>query len=160
MKVELEVPDRVWWLLGGNAERAGKHIDGLLQDALDAALGSSVKRLQTSRQRQDRVIALALGGLTITQIVEETDETRNYVQHALAAAGVKAPKPKRSVSSPEPADHLSRIAVYDGNQAFPPERVYWARCSLHQWNSPRTTTAEERDRYVGEHLGALPKEER
>jgi hypothetical protein len=155
MRFEVEVPDRVWWLLGGNAERSGKHIDELVQEAINTALGASAKRLQTARARQDRVVALALSGLTNAQIRERTGEDASFVSHALGAAGIKATKQKRarSVSSPSPEAHRRKITLYEAPVPMSMDREFWATCSLHQWHTPRSTDPGEVDGAIDGHLG-------
>lgn len=79
MRVELNVPDKVWAMVLGVAEENHTSVARVIEAAIrDAVRPSAVGKLRTEARHQ-QVLQAWGEGLTDTQIAERTGEMKGYV---------------------------------------------------------------------------------
>lgn len=95
MKIEIDIPDPIFFQLGEIAESKDIKISWLIVHAIRDLLGAETTRLAVARARRERVVALAREGLPDVVICERTGETRDYVATNRRRAGIPATRSGR-----------------------------------------------------------------
>ncbi|PNW10661.1 hypothetical protein C1632_02560 [Microbacterium testaceum] len=98
MKLEIDIPDPIWFALAGIAEDRDIKVPWLIVHAIRDLIGTEHTRLAAARHRRERVVALAREGHTDAVICERTGEGRDYVAATRRRAGIAANRPGRATT--------------------------------------------------------------
>lgn len=93
MRIELEVPDRIWWAAAEEFEKANLTVrQGILLHVVQVAETKDRVSWEVLARRS-RVIRLVAQGWTDQRISESTGESRPYIGETRRKAGLKPNRP-------------------------------------------------------------------